>query len=181
MENKKQIITRVALDLDGIIVNFCKGARAAMGDEYPAEPFQVPDKWLDEGGKNLWQYCRGHDFWANLEPFPWAHKLVKIVKNNCKDWRLVTKPSFDRGAYSGKYEWVVNNLKGCASHLWLVNGSKAYACTGPHHLLIDDNAKNCAEWAVAGGTVYRWPEISANWPEKEVQKRLDEIQKLFLP
>lgn len=176
---KNPVITKVFLDLDGIIVNFCKGAALALGKEYPKEPFAVPDMWLDLDKNNLWKYCRGHDFWANLEPFPWYKDIIKIVDSNCPDWKFMSKPSCDAGSYSGKFEWVKNHVKGGVSRIWLINGSKAYACTGKHHLLIDDNAKNCREWEAAGGTVYRWPEVSANWPEKEIEKRLDELRNLF--
>lgn len=176
----KQRITRVFLDLDGVIANFCKGARAAMNDPYPTEPFEIPDNWLDMEGKNLWHFCRGHDFWANLDPFPWYKDIIKIVNSNCADWKFMSKPSCDAGSYSGKFEWLKKHVKGGVNRLWLVNGSKALACTGPHHLLIDDNAKNCNEWKEAGGTVYRWTEISANYPQEEVNKRLDEIRKLFI-
>lgn len=172
-------ITRVALDMDGVIANFCKAARAAMGDPYPKEPFQIPDGWLDNNDKNLWVYCKGHNFWKNIKPFPWHKKLIKVVDDNCDDWRFITKPSNDVGSYSGKYEWIKEHTKGGIDKLWMVNGSKAYACTGPHHLLIDDNTKNCEEWRAAGGAAYQWSEISANWPEKEVQKRLDEIEELL--
>ena len=172
-------ITRIGLDIDGVIANFCKAAAAAMNKPYPSEPFAIPDGWLDDKDKTLWRCCRGHDFWANIELFPWAKKIVKIVDSNCGDWRFITKPSFDPGSYSGKYEFVKNNFKNGVSRLWCVNGSKAYACTGPHHLLIDDNKKNCEEWEAAGGTVYRWTEISANWPEEKVEKRLEELRKLF--
>ena len=176
---KKPIITKIALDIDGVLANFCKAAAVAMGKHYPAEPFEIPDGWLDDKEDSLWKYCRGHDFWANIELFPWAREIHKIVDSNCADWRFITKPSFDPGSYSGKYEFVKNNFKNGVSHLWCVNGSKAYACTGPHHLLIDDNAKNCKEWEEAGGIVYRWTEISANYPKEEVNKRLDEIRNLF--
>jgi len=172
-------ITRVGLDIDGVLANFCKAAASAMNKPYPSEPFAVPNSWLDDDNNTLWKRCHGHDFWANIELFPWAKKIHKIVDSNCADWRFITKPSFDPGSYSGKYEFVKNNFKNGVSKLWCVNGSKAYACTGPHHLLIDDNTKNCEEWRAAGGTAYQWSEISANWPEKEVQKRLDEIEELL--
>lgn len=176
-------ITKVALDLDGVLANFCKAAAEKMGRHYPQEPFAVPNLWLDDDKKALWKSCRGHDFWVNIEPFPWAKKLIRIVNSNCNDWRFITKPSVDAGAYSGKFEWITKHTKGAVKegtrYLWLVNGCKSYACTGPHHLLIDDNDENCAKWKEAGGTVYQWTEISANWPEKEVEKRLLEIKNLF--
>lgn len=176
---KKVKITHVGLDVDGVLANFCKAACAKMGRPYPSEPFAVPDRWLDDKKGSLWKHCRGHDFWVNIEPFPWAKKIHKIVESSGVDWRFITKPSFDPGSYSGKYEFIKNNFKNGVSKLWCVNGSKAYACTGSHHLLIDDNKKNCDEWEATGGTVYRWSEISENWPEEEVNKRLEELRALL--
>jgi hypothetical protein len=176
---EKQIITKVALDLDGVLANFCKAAANKMGKVYPEEPFQIPNNWLDDENNTLWKCCRGHDFWAQIEPFPWAQDILKIVRENCEDWKLVTKPSFDPGSYSGKFEWVRNNIKDGIRRLWLINGSKAYACTGPHHLLIDDNDKNCEEWEKAGGTVFKWKEISENWPQYDVATRLEELKSIF--
>jgi len=173
-------ITSVGLDLDGVLANFCKAAATKMCKTYPEEPFSPPNNWLDDANNTLWKCCRGHDFWADIEPFPWAQDIIKIVRTNCADWRFITKPSFDPGSYSGKYEWVRRHVKDGIKHLWLVNGSKAYACRGPHHLLIDDNDKNCREWEEAGGTVFKWKEISANWPQYDVQNRIEELKKIFL-
>ena len=175
------MITKVALDLDGVLANFTKAACKKCGVLYPVDPKKFEENWLDEKTKDiLWKNCRGHDFWAEIEPFPWANEIVKIVNNNCADWRFITKPSFDPGSYSGKFDWVRMNFKDKIRHLWLVNGSKAYACTGPEHLLIDDNKKNCQEWRDAGGTVFEWEEVTPNWPQYDIAKSLDELKKVFL-
>lgn len=180
MNSNKQKVKFVSLDIDGVLANFTKAACQAHGIHYPSA-YAFDNGWLDVQTENgLWRHCRGHDFWATLEKFPWADQLVKLVDSKVSDWRFLSKPSFDEGCYSGKYAWVRDNIDGNAiKRLCLVNGSKAFHCSGPDHLLIDDNTKNCQEWIKAGGQAYLWIEVSPDYPDVLIKNRFKQLEELL--
>lgn len=174
------VIERIFLDLDGVMINFTKGACKALNLQYPKQ-FEFNGEWLypNAGGPGpFWKAVNGHELWANLETFPWANDILKIVNSYTDNWRFLTKPSYDPGSYSGKYESVRKNF-GHINKLWLVNGDKDVVCRGPSDLLIDDKTENCEKWIAAGGTVYQWTEITDDYDPAVVKERLVRLKKLL--
>lgn len=172
-------IDKIALDIDGVLANFSKSACKACGVEYPQSGL-FDDSWLDElVGDKLYARCRGEVFWANLEIYPWAQQIVEAVDSSGIDWRFITKPMQDPGSYSGKYLWIKKHFPKHAEKLWIINGSKAFACDGPNSLLIDDMRKNLDAWANRGGSVYEWKEVTPDWPTVLINKRIEDIKDLL--
>lgn len=180
------MINRIFCDLDGVIVNFTKDCCKNHGVEYPKQ-VEFSDQWLDttcdinhtDPKKFLTVKCHGHDFWANLEIFPWAYVIIAIVKASGREWRFLTKPTQDAGCYSGKYDWIKKYFPEDVKKLWIVNGDKSLVCRGKGDLLIDDKLENLNTWKAAGGSIYHWTEITPDWPKEKVQKRLDELHKII--
>lgn len=167
----------IALDLDGVIANFSKASCRKLGIEYPKNHTFVYGEMEERvGGKaRFYSSIRGHDYWANIELYPWGKELIKLAKEFGEDWIILTKPTLDVGCYSGKYEFVRKNLH-CVDRLWIANGSKARVCHGPEYLLIDDKPKNGEDWVAKGGTFFNWPEVSE---DVDVTQRLGDLKALL--
>lgn len=163
------------LDLDGVLANFSESACQVCDVPYPSNTI-FTDTWLDEQcGKKLWNLCRGHDFWLNIQPFPWAQELRDLIANHTDQWIFLTKSSFDAGYYSGKWEWMKRHFPKDLARLWIVNGDKSIVCRGPGDLLIDDKSKNCQPWIEAGGEIYHWRELTPDYNREEVLCRLGHV------
>ena len=136
--NNKEII--ICVDSDGVLFNFLKSACQILNVEYPKNYQFESDTWLyDKCGltkKQFWSKINGHNFWANLEPFPWAPKLIDTIKRNTDNWIILSKPSLDAGAYSGKFKSFQINF-GIGNRLWLAARNKEFFA-GPNKILIDD-------------------------------------------
>ena len=169
---------RLFLDADSVLFNFTKSASKILNIELPLKSSELPEShFYDKVGKrHFWKHINGHSFWANLDPYPWAKDLIKLGKQ-CSDWLILTKGSYDKGCYSGKYE-SISRLGGCSNNLWLVMGSKARVCRNKNDILIDDKVKNCDEWEAAGGTAFHWKEIYGEEIE-EANLRVARIKKLL--
>lgn len=167
------------IDMDGVLANFSKAACARHNVTYPTQA-KLEHSWLEDqvGHKGrFWMKIHGYDYWTQLEPFPWAKKLVALVNDHCDEWRILSKPSSDEHCYSGKYTWVKNHLHK-TKHLWLCNGTKSLLA-GPNRLLIDDYKKNIDEWRAAGGEAYHWEEVTDDYDKLEIEKRFGEIKSLL--
>lgn len=178
MSNNKIIC---CIDSDGVLFNFLKSACKILNIEYPKNYQFNSDTWLyDKCGlskKQFWQKIKGHDFWSNLSPYPWSKDLINIVNNNSDDWIILSKPSLDSGAYSGKFESFQKNF-GIGNRLWLSARNKEYFA-GLNKILIDDKKENCEKWASFGGFSYHWPEVTDDFDINVINKRLSEIEDLI--
>lgn len=172
------MITKVCIDLDGVMANFTKGACIACDVPYPSNSL-FAESWLDEQcAANMWDRCKGHDYWANLEPFPWVAALRNLVAEHTDQWVFLTKAAYhyDPGCYSGKCEWIHRHFPDDLNRLWIMNGDKSMMCRGPGDLLIDDKLRSVKPWARAGGTIYHWAEITSDYPSEKVAARLEDIK-----
>lgn len=179
MSKNNKII--VALDSDAVLFNFLKSACKVLNIEYPRNYIFESDKWLYEKcgltKKQFWSKIHGHNFWANLEPFPWAQDLIDIIDRNTENWIVLSKPSLDSGAYSGKFESFQKHF-GIGNRLWLSARNKEFFA-GPNKILIDDKKDTCEKWALRGGFGYHWPEMTEDIDRKEIDDRLEKLEEFL--
>ena len=143
-EVSKEDLPEIYCDLDEVLVDFMRGADAAVGGS-----FIKTDK--DERWSKVNQ-TKG--FWANLGWKPNAKRLHDfIIRYN--PHVLSAYPDRDPNAKNGKMKWLKKNtgFKRAKIHLVKRAQKKDYATTDDKpNVLIDDYDKNIREWEAKGGT-----------------------------
>ena len=114
-------------DVDGVLANFHK------------EPFNyknaISREWI-----------------SNLEPFVDNVQLVKELLANNKSVYIITKAASEQ-AKMGKLDWFQKYIPELDIKRIIVivgNGNKANYMRTKQGILIDDDIKNCRQWAKAG-------------------------------
>ena len=142
-EVSKEDLPEIYSDLDEVLVDFMRGADAAVGGS-----FVKMDK--DERWKRVNQ-TKG--FWANLGWKSNAKRLHDfIIRYN--PHVLSAYPDLDPNSRNGKMKWLKKNtgFKRGNIHLVLRSQKKNYATTDEKpNVLIDDYDKNIREWEAKGG------------------------------
>lgn len=168
----------VFIDFDGLIANFSKSACQRLGIKYPSNTLFEDYGWLGTDHDTLIENIKGHDFWVNIEAYPWSNKLVDSVdKISNGNWIFLTHAVNDPGCYSGKYSWYKKHFSRYDKKLCVTDVPKHKFCHDCCDFLIDDKPQNIDEWRSAGGTAFYWQEISDDYSEKIVTKRIVEIVK----
>ena len=141
---KNEDLPEIYCDLDEVLVDFIRGADAAVGGN-----FIKADK------KTRWSIINQvKGFWANLGWKPNAKRLHDfIIRYNPHVLSAYTNR--DPTSKVGKMKWVKKNtgFKRANVHLVLRSQKQAYAKTKEEkpNVLIDDYDKNIKEWDAAGG------------------------------
>lgn len=152
------------MDLDGVLVNWHKGACHALGVPYPHE-FVFQRDWICSVsgmpiGTVLTKLDSTPDFWSKLEPTLTAANLVRYLDTNFPDWGILTSATHNSASWAGKAEWVKTHLGTKGLHrLTICCGNKA-RFVSPSALLIDDTHKIVRDWLNGGGLAYHWIEYS---------------------
>lgn len=166
-------MTRIYLDMDGVIANFDKGIERA-GFSNRADFIHKPySEWTDDdkkvndevrsvmnkdgffmnlpmmhGAYKLWNLCSENDHYVlTAYPFGYKDKQIERVKNEKWIWLTDTFGSFraDRFICCDRYEKASHSKYG--------------------RVLIDDSAANCSEWEAKGGTAIRFETMSQTLKE----------------
>ena len=142
-EVSKEELPEIYCDLDEVLVDFMRGANAAVGGDFVKT--DKDERW------NKVNQTKG--FWANLGWNPNAKRLHSfIIKYNPHVLSAYT--GRDPTSKVGKMKWLKKNanFKRGNIHLVLRSQKKDYATTDEKpNILIDDYDKNIREWEAAGG------------------------------
>ena len=144
VEASKDDLPEIYCDLDEVLVDFLRGADAAVGGDFVKLPSD--ERW------NKLNQTKG--FWVNLNWKPNAKRLHDfIIKYDAHVLSAFTRS--DPTAKVGKMKWVKKNtgFKRANIHLVLRSQKQAYAKTKEEkpNVLIDDYVKNIREWENKGG------------------------------
>ena len=142
----------VFLDLDGVLVDFVRGALKHHG-WHDLDPEQVPWKFWEAKGlteSEFWATL-GTDFWASLEWMPDGQEILNVIERQAgrPNVFLCSSPCLTPGCTSGKARWVEMHLPQYARRLLLTD--QKYVFAGPGRVLVDDYDHNLQRWASAGG------------------------------
>jgi len=143
MKVSKDDLPAIYCDMDEVLCAFLKGAKKAIGGDFPSE-----DK--DKRWKLISQT---KDFWANLDWMPGAERLHDFI-TRYDAYILSAYSNRDRNSKVGKMKWLKKNTKFKRANIHLVMRSEKqiYAMTdGKPNVLIDDYMKNIKEWDAKGG------------------------------
>jgi len=174
---------RIALDLDGVLVNFTKAACKKMGEPYPSKLVFPSYSWIfDKYGKqSCYKRLRGHHFWVEMEKYPWADKLVSLVDElSDGNWMFLTKPMRDPYCFSGKAEWLMKHYPQYMDRLTIISGPKEEFVRNMYDILIDDKPENIQEWSKSGGSPFYWHEVSDDIDDEVIEERLEKLKKHIL-
>jgi hypothetical protein len=148
-------ITRIFLDLDGVLADWASAAillhdhdpEAIMGS-WPPGVYELAEV-LGISGNEMWRPINsaGAEFWANLEPLPWCGDLMSLC-TRIAPTTILTSPSKDPGAAAGKTRWL-QSVFGSSFRDYLIGPAKG-ACASRGAVLIDDRDEGC-EWFIAAG------------------------------
>ena len=144
VEASKDDLPEIYCDLDEVLVDFLRGADAAVGGDFIKLPSD--ERW------NKLNQTKG--FWVNLNWKPNAKRLHDfIIKYDAHVLSAFTRS--DPTAKVGKMKWVKKNtgFKRANIHLVVRSQKQAYAKTKEEkpNVLIDDYVKNIREWENKGG------------------------------
>jgi len=159
------LIDRVLLDLDGVLVNMVGGVCDRFGWTYPVSLTDSSQreervdyavhKVFGVERDSIWPLL-GREFWANLEPLPWAFDVIKALEQRYgENICILTHPVETDGAIDGKRDWIRKHTPQFRYRQQI--GTAKWFCGSPHHVLIDDHEKNCAEFREARGHSFLFP------------------------
>lgn len=152
------------VDMDGVLFDFMGSAMARHGrldvlDNYPTGVLYAPDL-LGLSTSAFWKPLEGHDFWADLKPYPWMSFLLEIIAFHFgDDWWIASSPCFDPASASGKVESLQRHMPKSGGNTF----DRYFLCRDKWHLaktgavLIDDNEDNCRKFQDNGGKAVLFP------------------------
>jgi len=145
LEATKEELPTIYCDLDMVLVNFMKGADAAVGGDGFVANKDKDAKWAKINNTK--------NFWVNLEWMPGAKRLYQFIARY--DPHVLSAYSGkDPNSKNGKLKWLAKHTKFKKPNINLVLRSQKqkYATTnGKPNVLIDDYIKNINEWEAKGG------------------------------
>ena len=149
-----QMSSRVYVDMDGVIADFF----SALAE------FRKVNHWKDKGEITLdtsIKELQGTNFFETLPVFPFAKKLVDLVKSYTGgDWYINTSPLRDDHKNSEYYKtkWLEKHNFD-PKDIIVTKRKESYAVdkkTGIPNILIDDRPKNLERWVARGGVGIRY-------------------------
>jgi 5'-nucleotidase len=135
-------MTRLYIDLDGVMADF---------DKYFLEAFGIESHKLDD--PTLWKWINGHgNFFSNLPLMPGALEFFRSVEYmNPTILTACPKSNYTVAAVQ-KRQWVYKHLSPDVTVIPMMGGkNKCLFMHSPGDVLIDDFEKNCIPWAEHGG------------------------------
>ena len=158
---KKEFI--VAVYLDGIIVSWltavCKLCDIDINDEDIRDELK-DGVYLDAMGviseEDMWGAIdrEGVSFWANLDPLPWAKKLMKAMEELGTVY-ILTSPGKCISAPSGKMEWLEKHFPEYLEKFICVRDK--WIAAGEIDILVDDSIKKVEAFREHGSHAFHWP------------------------
>lgn len=143
------------LDLDGVLVDFGKGAAELHNREYPYNDpknlgiFDLEKLWnipLDDFFKGM-----EFDFWSNLPKMHDCDEILKLVveKFGINNICILSTPTNNLNCMAGKLHWIQTHIPEFKRRFLF--GSKKEFTANPKHVLIDDKDKNITNFIKGGG------------------------------
>jgi 5'(3')-deoxyribonucleotidase len=152
-------IENCLLDLDGCLSQFTaralKKLNKATGMNITLKQCAEMGRYdLEEiygiGTAQFWSILEDdNDFWINLEPFPWADKILKLLEEKYGDFTIATSPSWNPNCASQKTEWVYKHF-GFKNNRMMI-GRRKWLMANEKTVLIDDSPKNIVKFTDNGG------------------------------
>jgi hypothetical protein len=145
----------IFLDLDGVLVDFVRGALVAHGEpaDTPVTGWSFDREVAARRGitpEEFWAAC-DEAFWAGLDWTADGRALLAACETAAGPDRvfLLSTPCKTRGCLQGKQDWVDRHLPAYSRKVFFGAAKEAFA--GPGKVLVDDYDKNVERFQAAGG------------------------------
>jgi 5'(3')-deoxyribonucleotidase len=145
-------MVKVALDMDGVLVNFNKGASEKHGIALTEEQYRCSlQKHWGLTQKDFWSKCSGFEFWDNLEWMPDGKDILSTVVElvGKENIAICTSPAKDPMCLAGKYNWVRREIPWLERRM-IITPIKEW-CASKWTVLVDDNPEKIDNFVKAGG------------------------------
>ena len=151
--------------MDGVLVNMVGGVCDHFGWTYPCsltdstlrteQTSYFISKIFGVTRDELWPHL-GREFWAGLEPLPWAFDIIKVLEKRFgEDICILTHPVETDGAIDGKRDWIKKYTPQFRFRQQI--GTAKSFCASPRHVLIDDHEENCKKFREQQGHTLLFP------------------------
>jgi 5'(3')-deoxyribonucleotidase len=145
------------LDMDGVLCDFHGRAAEEFGCD--VTDFTEWAIWepmgLSEAAFWKWLGTRSREWWASLDPYPWAQEVVDAVRRADPEFRVLSAAS--KGfSVAGKIDWFEKHFGDHFSRFHFTSQKSDLA--GPGRVLIDDNDANCESFSASGGKFILFPQ-----------------------
>jgi len=175
----------VFIDLDGVMVDWYGGAANLIGDPNIFRDIYLTDPDARSKAVNLIQQhdvwpkinSEGPEWWANLNPLPWAEELWLTMKKMGKvcvctsSGNLKKYASTASASSAGKCLWMSKHLPQEDRNHFAICPRK-HLLAHPDAVLIDDFKRNTREFSAAGGFGLLWQNQYKLLEMSEIQRRL---------
>ena len=150
----------LVLDMDGVLVNFCKAAYKTHNQPFSNEVPTKFDFFEDWGmtSKKFWSpidAC-GPEWWTNLEKYPWTDTLISLADQLPGGMLIATSCSSNSNSAAGKVR-AIQSLFGYNFWDYLLAPRK-WHLSQPGYVLLDDYEVNCDKWEERGGKAILFPQ-----------------------
>ena len=155
------MISKIFLDLDGVVRDWCGGINKKWGVKVNQEAIQrwdylteyvMKEKGISE--KFFWD-DQDEDFWTGLEFYPEAKQIITMLEQTDRPVYILNSPTLTNAGYSQK--WIRNKMPAFFNEKRYLIGPCKYAVASPDALLIDDAEKNIDPWIEHGGVGFLYP------------------------
>ena len=147
----------IVVDMDGVLSNFRKGVSELFDiDIDELDDWDLYKKIGLEAGPFWETIASSEEFWYNLEKFPHADDLMKMLEKYTEEIIICSHPPRDHGSYGMKKRWLDKHNLGKYRH-FVGNADKGWlACE--NRLLVDDYVKNILSFRERGGLGIIFPQ-----------------------
>lgn len=161
---------RILLDMDGVLSNFMGGVSKVFNIDVEKYHSWDVHKVFELTEEQFWNTIHEHNpmFWSCLEPYEWAHYLVKIIQEMSDDIYICTSPYQHRYCYGQKYEWISRYFPEFKERLIITNNKQLLA--KPDTILIDDGDSNCKKFYQNGGEYILFPQTWNRNRDKTIER-----------
>lgn len=153
-------MTKIYLDMDGVLVDFDKGLLEDYGIKNDKVCYGTPDKdktpeqWVLS--KAVWDCMNKPDYFYNLPPMDGYEDLWDAANRLTKEVYILTAfPKHGNGVNQDiggdKWEWLQIYLPGITHDKFIFCERQDKKMYANGNILIDDLPVNCSEWEEAGG------------------------------
>jgi len=152
IEVSSENLPTIYCDLDGVLVNFMKGADKAVDGTFAT--YNKDERWK--------KINQNKNFWLDLEWMPGSKRLYKFIERY-DPYVLSAFSGRDPSSTNGKIKWLSKNTNWKKSRIKLVKRAQKQNYTktnGEPNILIDDYIKNINEWEAKGGIGIHHTDVS---------------------
>jgi len=151
----------VFLDMDGVLVDFAQGVASLFGIEKSVVEANGSEAYKAAGvsREEFWRRIEsaGNDWWETLPPYPWTHRLVSACERLGCVYVATSPPTGTVSAGTGKMAWLRRHLPEVYSGRRFFIGTDKWLLAGSDRVLVDDDMRKHAAFALAGGRAVLFP------------------------